>query len=181
MSGTRQDPRIAGEKLIAAYHTKRVAALVYYILGVVVFIIGLVFMITSSVHYIAFTLVAWYLGMASLIIGVVLITWAELKRGYTTYIVTTWNVRIKKGYLNSVTTRVFYDEISSVKVSVEPEDVQAGQGNILIYTEDMDTPTLVFDSVHNPAGVHELISRFLVTIPDPVPWEHIPRPRTVNY
>jgi hypothetical protein len=36
-------------------------------------------------------------------------------------------------------------------------------------------PTIVFDEVHNPDGVREIISRFVGSIPDPLPWTHLDR------
>lgn len=138
-------------------------------------------MIMSSASYVESDFTAWYLGLWALVLGTLTITWAEIRRRYTVYIITTWNVRTRCGYRNKITTRIFYDEIEHVGLSLDPEEEIADQGDVEIYISGNDKPELVFDSINNPYGIIEIINRFTKTIPEPIPWEHLERTRIAPF
>ncbi|MHA2161284.1 MAG: PH domain-containing protein [Candidatus Thorarchaeota archaeon] len=176
MTGTEKDQPYKPkeqERLIAIYHPKRVASLIYYVLGVISFFIGVLANIAGSAQFVEYSEVTWYLGIAAIVFGVLLISWAEIRRFHRLYVITTWNVRIRTGYWNKKTKRIFYDDISSVNISSDSDDRAVNQGDIEIFGQSDDNPYIVFVRVHNPIGVSEIIKRFLDTIPDPLPWAHI--------
>ena len=181
MSGTGVKDQIQQEQLIAKYHPKRAAALLFYLFGSLTFILGWSFMVMSSIQFVESTLVAWYIGLWAMAIGCVLILWAEIRRKYMVFIITTWTLRVRTGYFNHLTTRVFLDEIVDVKLNIDQEERIVNQGDVEIYVKDEDDPALVFDSVDNPRGILEIVLRIVQTIPDPVPWDHIPRTRSFSY
>ncbi len=181
MSGTRVEGQIQQEQLIAKYHPKRAASLLFYLFGSLTFILGWSFMVMSSIQLVESTLVAWYIGMWAMTIGCLLILWAEIRRRYTLYVITSWTVRVRTGYIKQQTTRVFLDEIFDVKTNIDQEERIVNQGDVEIYVKDEDEPVLILDSVDNPRGILELVLRLVQTIPDPIPWDHIPRTRTVSY
>jgi hypothetical protein len=114
-------------------------------------------------------------------IGCLLILWAEIRRRYTLYIITSWTVRIRNGYFNQLTTRVFLDEIVDVKTNIAQEERLVDQGNVEIYVKDEEEPVLILEAVDNPRGILEIVRRLVKTVPDPVPWSHIERSRTIAY
>ena len=83
---------------------------------------------------------------------------------------------MRKGIFSRKTVRVFYDEITEV-VSAGPSDERrVGMGDVEIFSRsDKDTPSLIFDGVHNPDGIKEIIQRFILTIQDPPHWSHLDR------
>jgi len=172
---------IEKERLITRFHPRRISALFYYVFGILSFLVGLLFMIMSSANYVESDFVAWYIGLWAIVLGSLTTAWAEIRRRYTLYIVTTWNVRTRSGYRNKVTRRVFYDEIDHVGISRGPDEEVADEGAVKIYVAGNDEPEIVFTSVGNPYGIVELISRFVNTIPDPVPWSHIDRTRIAPF
>jgi hypothetical protein len=90
--------------------------------------------------------------------------------------VTTWNIRIRTGYINKKTTRVFYDEITKIATASEPVEEAINQGDVVVYSiKSKNGPALVFEGVHNPHGIREVIHRFMETTPKPPPWSHISR------
>ncbi|MFQ5832897.1 MAG: PH domain-containing protein [Candidatus Thorarchaeota archaeon] len=170
------------EKLLAIRHPARVRYLHYYIVGLVFFVFGWLFNVTVSAGLVPYDEFAWWLGMSSMSLGLLLVIIGESKRHYTLYIVTTWNLRVRKGFYNRVTTRVFYDEIESVEMSTHPEGRVINLGYVNIYTsESKDKPTIVFSDLHNPEGTLELINRIRATTQVPVPWAHIEKTRVVRY
>ncbi len=180
MSGT-QEPEIVPEELVVKFHPQRVSRLFHYILGILIFLVGLVFMIMSSASYVPWTERAWELGIMALFGGSAIVTYSELRRRDTLYIITTWNVRVRKGLVRKSTRRVFFNEIKHVAVSGSQDERLAGQGDVEIYVEQDDAPELVFESVYNPDGVKEIVNRFIQTTPDPVPWNHIETTREAPY
>jgi len=161
------------EILIAKFHPRRTSSLVFYIFGFVVFIVGWFFMIASSIQFIEFSLVAWISGIWAMIVGILSILWREIIRRYTLYIITSWNLRVRRGYLKKRTKRVFYDEVVDVKIDADPQDRLVNQGNIQIFIKGEEDPVITFFAIDNPRGIYELIQRMLRTLPDPLPWGHI--------
>jgi len=164
------------ERLVLILHPKRASLIFYYVLGVVTFVVGLIFMILTSLGTISHSILSWSLSLSSMIFGVILIIGAETRHNFTFYIITTWNVRVRKGIFRRKTTRVFYDEIVECRTNSNPEEKRVGMGDVEICTKNADeNPAIIFDEVHNPEGVKEIITRFMQSIPDPVPWEHLDR------
>ncbi|MFW9789325.1 MAG: PH domain-containing protein [Candidatus Thorarchaeota archaeon] len=164
------------ERLVTIFYPKRASFIFYYVLGTVVFIVGTGFMTVTSLPSGPYRdLVAWLLSAGAMVFGIFLVAWAESRRWFTLYIITTWNVRVRKGVFKRKTTRVFYDEIIVMHCSGPPDERKVGMGDVEIFTTEGGEPALVFDGVHNPDGVREIINRFVETIPDPVPWTHLDR------
>ncbi|PNX51326.1 MAG: hypothetical protein BV458_11690 [Thermoplasmata archaeon M9B2D] len=164
------------ERLVLILHPKRASSIFYYVFGVVLFVVGLTFMILASFGTISHSILSWSLSLSAMIFGVLLIVGAETRHYFTLYIITTWNVRVRKGIFRRKTVRVFYDEITLCRTSSNPEEKRVGMGHVEICTKKMnEKPAIVFDEVHNPDGVREIISRFVQSLPDPVPWEHLNR------
>ncbi|MHA1943967.1 MAG: PH domain-containing protein [Candidatus Thorarchaeota archaeon] len=175
--GPEAIPSEKKERLVNIFYPKRASFIFYYVFGVVVFIAGLGFNVASAANFIIYDLLAWTLGLAAMIFGILLVSWAESRRWFTLYIVTTWNVRVRRGIFSRTTVRVFYDEITDVHCSGPPDERRVGMGDVEIYSGgDNAKPTLVFDGVHNPDGIKEMILRFIMTIPDPPSWAHLDRP-----
>jgi uncharacterized membrane protein YdbT with pleckstrin-like domain len=164
------------ERLVLILHPKRASFIFYYVIGVVFFAVGLFFMVLASLGTISHNILSWSLSLLAMIFGVLLITGAESRHYFTLYIITTWNVRLRTGIFRRKTTRVFYDEISVCQTNSNPEEKRVGMGDVEICTTGTnDKPAIVFDEVHNPEGVKEIITRFIQCVPDPVPWEHLDR------
>ncbi len=174
--GPEAIPSEKKERLVNIFYPKRASFIFYYVFGVVVFIGGLGFNVASAANFIIYDLLAWTLGLAAMIFGILLVSWAESRRWFTLYIVTTWNVRVRRGILSRTTVRVFYDEITDVHCGGPPDERRVGMGDIEIFSGGDDgKPTLVFDGVHNPDGIKEMILRFIMTIPNPPSWAHLDR------
>ncbi|MBY8996651.1 MAG: PH domain-containing protein [Candidatus Thorarchaeota archaeon] len=164
------------ERLVSILYPKRASFIFFYVFGTMVFIIGTGFMIVTSYFGLGGDLVSWSLSAGAMVFGILLVVWAESRRWFTLYIITTWNVRVRRGVLSRKTVRVFYDEIALLHCSGPPAERKIGMGDVEIFiSEDDDAPALVFDGVHNPDGVREILRRFVETIPDPVPWAHLDR------
>jgi len=164
------------ERLVNIFYPKRASFIFYYVFGTVLFIVGTGFMTVTSYGGLGRDLVSWSLSAGAMIFGMTLVIWAESRRWFTLYIITTWNIRVRKGVFSRKTSRVFYDEIAMLTSSGPPDERKVGMGDVEIYTSlDDEKPALVFDGVHNPDGVSEIIRRFVSTIPDPVPWAHLDR------
>ena len=178
MSNSPNDPPAPHnrERLVAIYHPKRGSTIFNYVLGFVAFILGLGANVIASASIVEFSFVSWVLGLFSMTFGLALVLWTETRRRYILYIVTTWNIRIRTGYINKRTTRTFYDEITKVVTDSEPVEEAINQGDVVIYsTKSKDEPALIFEGVHNPHGIREVILRFIETTPKPPPWLHVPR------
>jgi membrane protein YdbS with pleckstrin-like domain len=179
MNAVGQESRIPSDKrerLVLILHSQRASSIFYYVFSVILFIIGLVFMVLTSYGAISRDIDSWALSSSAMIFGVLLFVWAETKHYFTLYIITTWNVRVRKGIFRRRTTRVFYDEITECRTTSGPDEKRVGMGDVEIYSlKAQDKPTLVFDEVHNPDGVREIVSRFVSSIPDPLPWGHLDR------
>ncbi|OLS31059.1 MAG: hypothetical protein ThorAB25_05760 [Candidatus Thorarchaeota archaeon AB_25] len=164
------------ERLVSIFYPKRASFIFYYVFGTVVFIVGTGFMTVTSYGGLGRDLVSWLLSAGAMIFGILLVSLAESRRWFTLYIITTWNVRVRKGVLSRKTKRVFYDEIAILHCSGPPDERKVGMGDVEIYTsKDDEKPALVFDGVHNPDGVREIIQRFIESTPDPLPWAHLDR------
>jgi membrane protein YdbS with pleckstrin-like domain len=179
MSTTSPDSKFPSDKrerLVLILHPKRVTSIFYYTFSVVLFIIGLVFMVLSSFGAISRDIDAWSLSTLAMLFGLFLFLWAESKHFFTLYIITTWNVRVRKGIFKRKTTRVFYDEIVDCRTNSDPEEKRVDMGDVEICTtRGKQSPVIIFNEVQNPEGVREIITRFMQTIPDPLPWAHLER------
>jgi membrane protein YdbS with pleckstrin-like domain len=164
------------ERLVNIFYPKRASFIFYYVFGTVVFIVGTGFMIITSYGGLGGDLISWSLSAGSMVFGILLVAWAESRRWFTLYIITTWNVRVRKGVFSRKTKRVFFDEIAQLNCSGPPDERKIGMGDVEIFTsEDDSVPALVFDGIHNPEGVREIIRRFVETTPEPTPWAHLQR------
>jgi membrane protein YdbS with pleckstrin-like domain len=164
------------ERLVLILHPKRVTSIFYYVLSFVLFIVGLTFMVLTSLGVISHDILSWSLGSIAIVFGFLLFIWTESKHFFTLYIITTWNVRVRKGIFKRKTTRVFYDEIVECRTNSDPEEKRVGMGDVEICSRTAtDGPAVVFTEVHNPDGVREIITRFMRTIPEPLPWAHLDR------
>lgn len=164
------------ERLVNIFYPKRASFIFYYVFGTVLFIVGTGFMTVTSYGGLGRDLISWSLSAGAMVFGILLVVWAESRRWFTLYIITTWNVRVRRGVFSRKTNRVFYDEIASLYCSGPPDERKVGMGDVEIFTSDGDEkPALVFDGVHNPEGIREIIRRFIETTPDPVPWAHLDR------
>ncbi|MHA2021555.1 MAG: PH domain-containing protein [Candidatus Thorarchaeota archaeon] len=170
------------EKLLATFHPARTGFLYLYILGTVFLFVGMLFNIAVAARVVPYDELAWWIGMGAIFFGLLLWTIGEYKKRYTVYVVTTWNLRVMKGSYNSVTTRVFFDEIKKVEIDANPQTSVINLGALRVYTkEDSDQPSLEFTDIHNPEGMLELVSRIKMTTPDPLPWAHVEKIRRVKY
>jgi predicted outer membrane lipoprotein len=164
------------ERLVAIYHPKRGSTIFNYVLGFVVFILGIGANVIAAASLVEFGFVSWILGLFAMAFGLVLVLWTETRRRGILYIVTTWNIRIRTGYFNQKIARVFYDEITRVVTASQPVEEAINQGDVVIYSvKSKDGPALIFEGVHNPHGIREVILRFMATTPEPPPWSHVPR------
>jgi len=164
------------ERLVIIFHPKRVSLIIFYVFSVVLIMTGVVFMSATAYGAIPLSETAWDIGTGAIFFGVFLFTGTEMKRFFTLYIITTWNVRIRKGIIRRKTTRLFYDQISECRTAIYPQEQRIGMGDVEIFSSKVKNgPTLVFEEVENPEGVREIISRFIQTIPYPLPWNHIER------
>jgi membrane protein YdbS with pleckstrin-like domain len=164
------------ERLVSIFCPKRASFIFLYVFGTVVFIVGTGFMTVTSYGGIGGDIVSWSISAGSMVFGILLVIWAESKRWFTLYIITTWNIRVRKGVFSRKTVRVFYDEIAHLHSAGPPDERKIGMGDVEVYVSiDDESPALVFDGVHNPDGVREIIQRFIDTMPDPVHWAHLDR------
>ncbi len=162
------------EKLVMILHPRRVGYLFHYVVGVALFVIGLLFNIMSAAHFLPYQFISWLIGLVGIVTGWLIVAWAELHRRSSWYIITTWNVRVRRGIIWKEKKRVFYDDITDVRTTSDPEERIAQMGDVEVYTaHDGDTPTIVFEDVRYPNGVAEIVRRFVRTMGDPVPWAHI--------
>ncbi len=165
------------ERLVIIFHPKRVSLIFFYVFSVVLIVMGVAFMSAATYGAIPPTLLSWVLGNAAIIVGILLFTRTEMKRFFTLYIITTWNVRIRKGVFRRQTTRLFYDEISECRTKIYPDEQRVGMGDVEICSSKKDNgeAVLIFEEVDNPDGVREIITKFIETIPYPLPWDHLDR------
>ena len=167
--------------MIAKYNPRRLSSLIYYVFGTVVLLFGFILMILSSGDYFEFNINAWYLGLFSMSFGSLIMTIAEIRRRYSLYIITTWNVRTRSGFWKKTTSRVFYDDIERIEVNRDPEEVRVNQGDVLVFVKGESEPAIVFDAIAYPLGAFEIIQRFKETIPQPIPWSHLDKTRIAPF
>lgn len=133
-------------------------------------------MTATAYGAISSNLISWLLGSATIILGIFLFAGTEMKRFFTMYIITTWNVRVRRGIFRRKTNRIFYDEISECRTTIYPDEQRVGMGDVEICSDGpKGAPALIFQEVANPDGVREIISKFIQTIPHPLPWGHLER------
>ena len=169
-------PKENRERLVIILHSKRASLIFFYVFSVVLIIIGVGFMSATAYGAITQTLISWGLGNGAIIVGIFLFTLTEMKRFFTLYIITTWNVRIRKGVIRRKTTRVFFDEITECRTAIYPDEKRLGMGDVEIISNKVKNgPTLIFTEIENPDGIREIITRFMQTVPYPLPWAHIER------
>ena len=176
MTEPEQFPADKRERLVSIFYPKRASFIFYYVFGTVVFIVGTGFMTVTSYGGMGGDIVSWSISAGSMIFGILLVAWAESRRWFTLYIITTWNVRVRKGVFSRKTERVFYDEIAYLHSAGPPDERKIGMGDVEVFVSENDeSPALVFDGVHNPDGVREIIQRFIETMHNPVHWAHLDR------
>jgi len=164
------------EKLVIIFHPKRVSLIFFYVFSVVLIVMGVAFMSASTYGAIPTTFTSWALGNAAIIFGILLFTRTEVKRNFTLYIITTWNVRIRTGIFKRQTTRLFYDEISECRTAIYTDAQRVGMGDVEICSKKSgNKAVIVFEEIENPDGVREIIIKFMDTIPYPLPWNHLER------
>jgi len=169
-------PREKRERLVIILHPKRVSLIIFYVFSVVLIIIGVSFMSATAYGAIPPTEISWNIGFSAIIIGILLFALTEMRRFFTLYIITTWNVRTRKGIIWRKTKRVFYDQISECRTTMYPDERRVGMGDVEIISKKVKNgPMLIFEEIENPDGIREIISRFTQTIPFPLPWAHIER------
>jgi membrane protein YdbS with pleckstrin-like domain len=162
------------ERLIFILHPKRASFIINYVLGSVAFIIGLAFFVVSAGQLVEYSFYSWLLGMSALVFAVILVAGTETRRRYTLYIITTWNLRVRTGYFRRSTRRIFHDEIDKVAIAAEPEERVVGMGDVEIFKKGFELePYLIFNEVHNPDGIRELILRLIETTPDVPEWSYV--------
>lgn len=167
-------PREKRERLIMIQHPKRAIFLFNYVLGVLSFVTSLIYNITTAGLFVPYDLYSWIFGIGALLFGVFLVGGSEARRRYTFYIITTWNVRVREGYWRKNTKRIFYDEIDRVESEIDPEERVVQMGDVKIYSKwNNDEPELIFDGIHNPDGILEIIKRMIQTTPEIPPWNHL--------
>lgn len=170
------------ERLLMVMFRKRTGFLFYYVFGAMLSGIGVLGNVATAAGFVEQSWIRWELGVAVIISGVLIIAAAEIKRRLTLYILTTWNVRIRKGIMKRTTIRVFYDEISAVDTSMNPDEKSIGIGDLRVYSNgSKEKPTVVFTDICNPDGIREIVLRMMQTTPAPVPWVHVPRTHTVVF
>ncbi|MHA1929415.1 MAG: PH domain-containing protein [Candidatus Thorarchaeota archaeon] len=164
------------ERLVIIFHPKRVSLIFFYVFSVVLIVMGVVFLSASTYGAIPPTLISWALGNAAILFGTLLFARTEMKRNFTLYIITTWNVRIRKGIFRRHTERLFYDEISECRIAIYPDEQRVGMGDVEICSKKKSNEAvLIFEEVENPEGVREIITKFIDTVPYPLPWGHLER------
>lgn len=164
------------ERLVIIFHPKRASLIFFYVFSVALVIMGVLFMSASTFGAIPPTFISWALGNAAILFGILLFARTEMKRTFTLYIITTWNVRIRTGVFRRHTTRLFYDEISECRTTMYPEEQRVGMGDVEISSSKAgNEKVLIFEEVENPDGVREIIMKFIDTIPYPLPWGHLER------
>lgn len=163
------------EKLVHIFYTKRTSFLFFYVFGTAIFLIGTIFMVGTAAGLIVRNFISWTLGLTAMFLGVFIVVWAEAKRHNTLYIITTWNVRVRAGFISRHTQKLFFDQISAVKTTIDEEEEAANMGDVLVFKKGLDEPFIEFDGVHNPEGVAEIVRRFAQTVKDPPNWNHIER------
>jgi hypothetical protein len=163
------------ERLVHIFYSKRASNLFFYVFGTALFSIGTVFMVATAAGLIIRNLISWSLGLAAMFLGVFIVVWAEARRYHDLYIITTWNVRVRTGLVTRTTKRLYYDQISDVKTSSDAEERAVEMGDVLVFKQGEKEPYVIFDEVHNPEGVAEIIRRFVQTVKDPPDWNHIER------
>jgi membrane protein YdbS with pleckstrin-like domain len=172
----------AKEKLLLVMFRKRTRFLFYYVIGALLSGIGVLGNVATAAGFVEQSWIRWELGIAVIVVGVLIIAATEIKRRLTLYILTTWNVRVRKGIMKRTTTRVFYDEISAVDTSMNPDEKAMGIGDLRVYSNDSkEKPTVVFTDIYNPDGIREVVLRMIQTMSTPVPWAQIPRSRIVAF
>ena len=164
------------ERLVIIFHPKRVSLIFLYVISVVSIVTGVGFMSATAYGAITSSELAWNLGSSAILFGIFLFTGTEMNRFFTLYIITTWNVRVRKGIIKRKTTSLFYDEISECRSAIFADEHRVGMGVLEICSSKVKNgPTLIFEEIENPDGVREIISKFIQTIPYPLPWGHIER------
>ena len=164
------------ERLVMIIHPKRASLIFFYTFSVVMIVTGVSFMAATAYGSISINSLYWDIGAATIILGILLFASTEVRRQIKLYILTTWNVRVRTGLFRRKTVRLFYDEIAECSIAINADEKNVGVGDVRVYSkESSESPALVFDEVDNPDGVREIISRFMETIPDPLPWGHLDR------
>ncbi len=125
MSGTALKVRLPPEqreRLILILHPRRVSFIFHYVLGSVLIVIGFMYYATTAGGWTAENWTSWLLSMASIIAGALIMAAVEMRRRFTLYIITSWNIRTRTGIIRRKTVRVFYDDIDYMETTATPEE-----------------------------------------------------------
>jgi hypothetical protein len=171
-SGVRLPP-IERERLIAVFHPKRISLLFQYAIAGAIFFSSFLFYISSAGGFIGVNPISWFFGIFAMCFSILLASYVELQHRNEMLILTTWNVRARKGIIHKITKRVFYDDISNIDVEMNSEERVAGVGNIKIFGNNKEEPLIEIDDIYNPNGISEIILRFIRTTPEVTPWVHL--------
>ncbi len=164
------------ERLVIAFHPKRTGYIIDYIFGIIIFVVGLLSNVMMAAGWLVYTETSWGIGIAAIVLGGLITAAVEIHRRSVLYIITTWNVRARRGLFRKKTRRLFYDQISEIRFSIEGEKKPALTGDLEFYKRDQEnTPSLVFYDTYSPDGLRELVLRFIGSTPTPPPWDHIER------
>ena len=167
-------PPIEKERLIAIIKPKRISLLLQYAFSGAIFFTSFLFYVASAGGFIQVNTISWLIGIFAMCFAIILVSWVELQHRNTMLILTTWNVRVRRGIYYKSTKRIFYDDITNIEVDMNSEGRVAGVGNIRIYGDsEAKTPILEFNDIYNPNGVSEIILRFIRTTPEVTPWAHL--------
>ncbi|RLI56098.1 MAG: hypothetical protein DRO93_11490 [Candidatus Thorarchaeota archaeon] len=162
------------EKLVLILYPRRTGYLFHYVFGAVLILVGFTYNVLAAAGFVPYNETTWLLGLGSIGVGAAIMAAVEIRRRFTLYIVTTWNVRIRTGIFRRRTVRVFYDDIEQMETTASPEEQVVGMGDLEVYSRKIpDRPALVFRNMRNPEGIKEMIQRFVDTTPTPPPWSHI--------
>ncbi len=162
------------ERLVMIFHPRRTGFLVDYIIGAVIIMIGFISLLLTAAFMIEQNMISWILTLSSFYVGSLIMTVSEIHRKSILYIITTWNIRVRRGVFRKKTVRVFYNQISDIQIKVDDERRRIYMGDIEVYAHgDSQRPALVYRDVYSPDGIKELITRFIKTTPVPPDWAHI--------
>jgi len=164
------------ERLVVAFHPKRIGYIIYYIFGIMTFFVGLLSNVMMAAGWLTYTELSWVIGISAIVLGGSITGAAEIRRRSVLYIITTWTVRVRRGLFWRRTKKLFYDQIGDIRFSIEGEKKPAQTGDLEFYKKGQEgAPSLVFYDTYSPDGVRELVLRFIRCTAAPPPWDHIQR------
>ncbi len=162
------------ERLVMIFHPRRTGFLLHYIIGATIVLIGFGSVMLTAAFMIVQNEISWMLTLTSFFIGSVIMAAVEIHRRSILYIITTWNIRVRTGIFRKRTSRVFYNQISDIRLMIGDERRRISMGDVEFYTHgNSERPALVFREVYSPDGIKELVTRFIKTTPPTPDWIHL--------